>query len=90
MVLAAVAIWIFRRRDAAGRVPAIRVPGHPWSTIFFTLVSGAFVVNTYVVFPHDSIIGLVIFLSGFPIYLLWRRKASAVPSAAAQLPLQSS
>jgi APA family basic amino acid/polyamine antiporter len=86
MVLAAVAIWVFRRRDAAGAVPAIRVPGHPWSTIFFALVSGAFVVNTYVTFPGDSIIGLVIFLSGFPIYLLWRRKGIAIPAAAAAAP----
>jgi APA family basic amino acid/polyamine antiporter len=83
MVLAAVAIWIFRRRDATGAVPAIRVPGHPWSTIFFALVSGAFVINTYIAFPRDSIVGLVIFLSGFPIYLLWRRRALAVSAALA-------
>lgn len=78
MVLAAIAIWIFRRRDAAGRVPAVRIPLHPWSTIFFGLVCAAFVVNTYVAFPHDSIVGLIILLSGFPIYLIWRRKASAI------------
>jgi APA family basic amino acid/polyamine antiporter len=78
MVLAAVAIWIFRRREAGGHAPAIRVPGHPWSTIFFALVCAAFVVNTYIAFPRDSVVGLVILLSGFPIYLLWRRKASLI------------
>jgi len=78
MVLAAIAIWIFRRRDSLGHAVAIRVPGHPWSTIFFAGVCGAFVVNAYVAFPKDSLIGLGIFLSGAPIYLLWRRKGSAV------------
>ena len=78
MVLAAIAIWIFRRRDSLGQAVAIRVPGHPWTTIFFAGVCGAFVVNAYVAFPKDSLIGLGIFLSGAPIYLLWRRKGSAV------------
>jgi APA family basic amino acid/polyamine antiporter len=81
MVLAAIAIWIFRRRNVGGTAPAIRVPGHPWSTAFFTVVCAAFVVNTYVTFPRDSVIGLIILLSGFPIYLLWRRKASAIAAA---------
>lgn len=87
MVLAAVAIWIFRRRDALGHAVAIRVPGHPWSTIFFAGVSTAFVINAYAAFPKDSLIGLAIFLSGAPIYLLWRRKALApsVPLAASDI-----
>lgn len=73
MVLAAVAIWIFRRRDGVAKAAAIRVPGHPWTTLFFAGVCTAFVVNAYVAFPRDSVIGLVILLSGAPIYLLWRR-----------------
>lgn len=78
MVLAAVAIWIFRRRDTLERKVAIRVPGHPWSTVFFAAVCTAFVLNAYVAFPKDSLIGLAIFLSGIPVYLLWRRKREAV------------
>jgi hypothetical protein len=35
-------------------------------------------VNAYAAFPKDSLIGLAIFLSGAPVYLLWRRKASAI------------
>lgn len=75
MILAAAAIWIFRSRDRAKKPPAIRVPGHPWTTIFFGGVCAAFVVNAYVAFPKDSVIGLVILFSGAPIYLLWRRRA---------------
>jgi APA family basic amino acid/polyamine antiporter len=77
MVLAAAAIWIFRRRDGGAKMPAICVPGHPWSTIFFAGICTAFVVNAYVAFPKDSVIGLAILLSGAPIYLLWRRRAAS-------------
>ena len=77
MVLAAVAIWIFRSRDGTKKAPAVRVPGHPWTTVFFAVVCAAFVVNAYAAFPKDSVIGLVILLSGAPIYLLWRRRASS-------------
>ncbi|HLI95146.1 MAG TPA: amino acid permease [Candidatus Baltobacteraceae bacterium] len=83
MVLAAGAIWIFRRKDAMGPAPAIRIPGHPWSTVFFAGVSAAFVVNAYIAFPRDSVIGLVIFFSGVPIYLVWRRRAATTPVVAA-------
>ena len=79
--LAAVAIWIFRRRDRAATNVAVRVPLHPWSTIFFAAVCAAFVVNAYVAVPKDSLIGLAIFLSGWPVYLFWRRKAAAIPVA---------
>lgn len=79
MVLAAAAIWIFRRRDPSA-APAVRIPGHPWSTIFFAGVSAAVVANAYIAFPRDSIIGLAIFFSGAPLYLFWRRRASAVSS----------
>jgi basic amino acid/polyamine antiporter, APA family len=82
MVLAALAIWIFRRRDAPARAVAIRVPGHPWSTTFFALVSSAVVINAYVAFPKDSLIGLAIFLSGAPVYLLWRRLGTRTKLAA--------
>jgi APA family basic amino acid/polyamine antiporter len=74
MILAAAAIWIFRSRERSAQKPAIRIPGHPWTTIFFAGVSAAFVVNAYVAFPKDSLIGLAIFLSGAPIYLFWRRR----------------
>ncbi|MBC5800047.1 MAG: amino acid permease [Candidatus Eremiobacteraeota bacterium] len=83
--LAAGAVIVFRRRaraasrseiaaraaDAAG----IRIPGHPWTTVFFIVVSVAVVVNTYIAFPNDSLIGLAILLLGAPVYLIWKRPA---------------
>ncbi len=79
MVLAAVAVFILRKRDGAAPFAGVRIPGHPWSTIFFTAVSVAFVINAYIAFPRDSLVGLAIFLSGIPIYYIWRRKNSAAP-----------
>jgi APA family basic amino acid/polyamine antiporter len=73
MVLAAAAVFIFRRRDARTDVPAVCVPGHPWSTLFFAGISAIVVINAYVAFPGDSLVGLAIFFSGAPLYLLWRR-----------------
>ncbi len=75
MVLAVGAIFIFRRRDERKHLTGLRIPGHPWSTVFFAGISAAFVINAYVAFPRDSLMGLAIFLSGAPIYLLWRRTA---------------
>ncbi len=76
MTLAAAAVFIFRRRDARTHSLGLRIPGHPWSTLFFAGVCTVFVINAYVAFPGDSLVGLAIFLSGAPIYLLWRSKAS--------------
>ncbi len=78
MTLAAAAVFIFRRRDARKRTPGWCIPGHPWSTLFFAGVSAVFVINAYVAFPRDSLVGLGIFFSGIPIYLLWRRAPARV------------
>ena len=71
--LAGIALFVFIRRGAAQAQSGVRVPLHPWSTGFFVLVSAAVVINTYITFPRDTLIGLGILLSGIPIYLIWRR-----------------
>jgi len=71
--LAAGAVIIFRRRARSGSAHGIRIPGHPWTTIFFIVVSFAVVVSTYIAFPGDSLIGLAILLLGAPVYLIWKR-----------------
>lgn len=75
--LAAIALFAFRRRDArdgADSHVGYRMPGHPWSTVLFGVVAWSVVVDTWVKYPSDSLIGLGILLAAIPIYFLWRRK----------------
>ena len=73
--LAAGAIFVFRARARQVSVGGISVPAHPWSTTFFLLASVLVVVNTLVVYPKETIIGLLILISAVPIYLAWKRFA---------------
>lgn len=72
MVLCAVALLVFRARDGEKRAS--------WGTLFFAGVSAAVVINSYVAFPRDTLIGLAILLSGAPVYLIWTRLGSARPT----------
>src|SRR5437867_2398136 len=49
-----------------------RVPGHPFTTLFFIAACSAIVVSTVRYYPHNSLIGLGIMLTGLPVYLFWR------------------
>ncbi len=80
MCLAAIALFIFRRRSPLEHGP--RVPGHPWPTIFFIVASGAVVFDTLITYPHDTLIGLGILFSGAPIYLFWHRRRATEASFA--------
>lgn len=70
MALCGVALLVFRSRDGVRRSPV--------ATLFFTAVSAAVVINSYVAFPKDTLIGLGILLSGAPVYLLWSRGSQAI------------
>ncbi len=69
--LTAVCIFVFRRRGAIG---SYRVPGHPFTTIFFIVACLAVSVSTVAKYPHDSLIGFALMLAGVPVYLLWRKQ----------------
>lgn len=72
--LSALALFIFRARDrrAGAEVPAgFRVPGHPFSTALFFLVAVAVVLDTYVKYPQNSLIGLGLLLVAIPVYYLF-------------------
>lgn len=84
MVLFAGALFIFRARGVSGARAGVRVPLHPWSTLLFAGVSLAVVINSYVAFPKDTLIGLLILLSGAPIYFIWVRRV--LPQTAAIKP----
>ncbi len=72
--LTATCVFVFRRRDAGTErdTDGIRVPGHPWTTLFFVLASWFVVLNTFYSYPENSVIGLAILCAGVPIYFAWR------------------
>jgi APA family basic amino acid/polyamine antiporter len=83
--LTATCLFVFRHREAKGPVGSndgglsagssavgYRVPGHPYTTIFFTAVCWAVVAGTVYSYPRNTVIGLGIVLAGIPIYFFWR------------------
>ncbi|MGI8430771.1 MAG: APC family permease [Chthoniobacterales bacterium] len=68
--LTAVCLFVLRRRASA---PAtFRVPGHPWTTLFFIAAEWMVVASTFANDPLRASIGLVIALAGLPLYFFWR------------------
>jgi APA family basic amino acid/polyamine antiporter len=67
-----VALLILRRRDPAA--PGYRAPGHPYTTLFFVACCWLVVINTVFKYPDNSLIGIVILLTGVPVYFLWKKR----------------
>jgi APA family basic amino acid/polyamine antiporter len=77
--LTAACIFVFRRRseaEVADESQIARVPGHPFTTIFFICACSAVVLSTIFRYPHNSFVGLGIMLTGLPVYFLWRTRAT--------------
>jgi APA family basic amino acid/polyamine antiporter len=75
--LTASCLLIFRRREQERLVNEesavrYRVPGHPYTTIFFIAVCWSVVAGTIYSYPENTVIGLGIVLAGIPIYFFWR------------------
>jgi APA family basic amino acid/polyamine antiporter len=71
--LGAVAVFIIRKKmPDANR--AFRVPGYPYVPILFVVVATWFVVNTLVMQPADSFVGILLLLVGIPFYLYYKRQ----------------
>jgi len=68
--LAALALIIFRIREKAGAT-GFGLPGYPVTAIAFIVVAWAVVLDTYVTYPKNSLIGLAILLIAVPIYFLF-------------------
>jgi len=79
--LLAAALFFLRRR--ANYAPAYRLPAfRGWAALF--VVSSATIIATQVVSePVESATGLVLVLSGLPVYYLWTRHSSRQPSSGA-------
>ncbi len=74
--LTATCIFVFRRRAIGDAGPGYRVPGHPFTTALFVLISWFIVANTIYTYPANSLTGMGILLLGLPAFAFWqwRRK----------------
>jgi basic amino acid/polyamine antiporter, APA family len=73
--LTGASLFIFRRH---ARMPhSHRTPGHPFTTIFFTLACWLVVLATFYRYPRNSLAGLVLVLLGIPVYFYWSRRSAA-------------
>jgi APA family basic amino acid/polyamine antiporter len=74
------AVFVLRRTRPNGPRP-YRAWGYPWTPIVFILTSFAFVTNTLIVRPMESLWGVLLMALGLPAYFWWRRTSvSANPS----------
>jgi APA family basic amino acid/polyamine antiporter len=73
-VAAGLAIFRLRRLKPDHPRP-YRAWGYPWVPALFVLGAAAFVLNTLLERPVESMIGLALVLIGIPVYLLQRRSA---------------
>ena len=75
--LTGAALLVFRHRERRGLasrpLEGSRMPGHPWTTLVFTIAFLALALNTVAQFPRSAGIGVLILLLGLPAYWLWRR-----------------
>jgi basic amino acid/polyamine antiporter, APA family len=71
--LTACCIFVFRKR-ATQEENAVRVPGHPVTTILFIAICWAVAVNTVYHAPRNTLIGMAILVAGLPAYWFWRTK----------------
>ena len=72
--MTAACVFVFRRRRRAD-ADVFRIPGHPFTTLFFI---GACVVITFSMiykYPQNSAISFGIMFLGVPAYFLWARRA---------------
>jgi basic amino acid/polyamine antiporter, APA family len=73
--LTAVCVFVFRRRKIArDNAKPFRIPGHPWTTIFF--IAACCVITFSVIYngPRNSAISFGIMLAGVPAYFIWARQ----------------
>jgi APA family basic amino acid/polyamine antiporter len=58
--LTAGALLLVRRRDPHPATAVARVPGHPVTTTVFVVVAAAVVVNTFITYPRQSLVGTLV------------------------------
>lgn len=70
--LTAVCVFVFRwRQHAGGNGDSFRIPGHPFTTLFFIAACCAITFSVVYKEPRNSAISLGIMLAGLPAYVIW-------------------
>ncbi len=74
--LTAATLFVFRRRRSGEGGAIVLTPWHPWTTVFFIVVSSAVVTATFVAHPGRSLLGWLLVAAGLPIYFFWSRRTT--------------
>ena len=71
--LGAASIFSYRRREPDAERP-FRVPGYPLTPLLFVAASAAIVVNALFTQTERALLGILVVLTGAPVYFVWRRR----------------
>jgi APA family basic amino acid/polyamine antiporter len=71
--LTATCVFVFRRRSPER--PSFAIPGHPFTTLLFTLMCWAITANAIYRYPKNTLIGVAIVAAGVPVFFVWRRRS---------------
>lgn len=72
--MTAACVFVFRRRRRAD-ADVFRIPGHPFTTLFFIGACAVITFSMIYKFPRNSAISFGIMFLGVPAYFLWARRA---------------
>jgi APA family basic amino acid/polyamine antiporter len=72
--LTVLGLFVLRRRSPDHPRP-YRVPGYPWLPALYIIASTAIMIDLLIVKPAYTWPGLLIVLSGIPVFFLWKRRA---------------
>ena len=73
--LSAACVFVFRKHRPA-TTEAFRIPGHPFTTLFFIAACGVITFSLIYKFPLNSAISFGIMLLGVPAYFIWAKRRS--------------
>ncbi len=79
--LLAASLYFLRRRP--GYAPAYRLPAFRIWTALFVVSSATIIITQVATEPSESATGLLLVLSGLPVYYIWTRWSSRHPSSGA-------
>jgi APA family basic amino acid/polyamine antiporter len=72
MTLAAIALFIFRKRNAQGNTVQYKTPLYPLTPMVFIVISGWFLISTLIGRPIQTVAGLILMVIGLPVYYYFK------------------